>query len=251
MKQFPQIINTRIRLITFSALINEIHILYKGYICFANVHMVVEGYKNKDFQEIINNSTYTVPDGVPIQKSLKLLYGISQERIAGMDFMPALIRKATKEVLSAFFFGSDLETNNAIKKKASIENPNLKIAGSISPPFRPISDAENKDHINQINKSGAKIVFVCLGCPKQEIWMAENTEKINAVLLGVGGAFETYAETKKRAPRWIRNISMEWVYRLGQDPKRMWKRYFITNSLFLHLLVKQFIKVRFLHKRKN
>lgn len=206
--------------------------------------MVIEAYKNPDFAKVINSSTYTVADGVPLLKALKLLYGISQERVAGMDFMPRLIAEAEKNDLSVFFYGSSNDVLSKIQEKIKKEHPTLKIAGMFSPPFRPLSDVENKNITDNINQSGANIVFVGLGCPKQEMWMARNSAKINAVLLGVGAAFNTYSGTMKMAPQWMRDNSIEWIYRLFQEPRRLFKRYFITNTLFILLIFRQLLKVK-------
>ncbi len=118
------------------------------------------------------------------------------------------------------------------------------VAGSWSPPFRPLTDTEKEDDIRRINDSGAHLVFVALGCPKQERWMAENKGKIHAVMLGVGGAFPVYAGLQRRAPEWMQKYALEWVFRLCQEPKRMWKRYLVTNTLFCILLAKELFMVR-------
>lgn len=241
-----RIISSNISIISFSDLIKKSVSGIQGYICFTNVHMVIEAHQDADFQNIVNNASFAAADGVPVQKALKLLYGIDQGRIAGMDFMPSLIEAAAKEKVTVFFYGGNEATLDAIDKKAKSENPNLVIAGMISPPFRELHPSEQHQFIKTINDSGAKIVFVGLGCPKQEKWMAENTEKIDAVLLGVGAAFETYAETKSMAPKLMRVSGLEWLYRLVQDPKRLWKRYLITNSLFLFLFLKQLIWIKVL-----
>ncbi len=161
-----------------------------------------------------------------------------------MDFMPALMDKAEKRNESVFFYGSTNDVLNKIKDKVKTEFPRLNIAGMIAPPFRDLSQDELDKYVKIINESGAKYVFIGLGCPKQEIWMAQNSPKINALLLGVGGAFEVYCGIKKRAPFWMRKYSLEWVFRLKQDPKRLWKRYLYTNLLFSYFFVKQLI----LHK---
>src|SRR5206468_4540680 len=120
----------------------------------------------------------------------------------------------------------------------------VKIAGSISPPFGEISIAEQERYIDMINESGAQIVLVSLGCPKQEIWMATHYKKINAVLLGIGGAFMVTAGLQKRSPKWMQRTSLEWFYRLIQEPRRLFIRYWMTNFLFLWLISKELYKKR-------
>jgi N-acetylglucosaminyldiphosphoundecaprenol N-acetyl-beta-D-mannosaminyltransferase len=212
-----------------------------SYVCFANVHMVVEAEDDLSFANIVNNSTIVCADGMPLVKAVNFKYNKNIERVAGMDMMPTLIDLCEKEKLSVFFYGTTDEILSEIQKRIIKENPNLKIAGMFSPPFRQHSDIEKANHIELINKSGADIVFVALGCPKQERWMAENYQKMTAVLLGVGGAFPIYAKLQKRAPEWIRKISMEWFYRFIQDPKRLFKRYLYTNSKFIFLFNKSLL----------
>lgn len=228
-----------------NAIIDKSRKRFPSFVCFANTHMMIEAYRNNWYADCINNSLFTVTDGVPLKFALKLIYGVKQERIAGMDFTPDLITEAEKQNLSVYFYGSSPDVLNLIKQRIHRENPNLKIAGMNSPPFRKLTEQENEQIIKDINDSGANIVFVGLGCPKQEIWMAQNFKNISAVLLGVGAAFNTYAQTMSMAPQWMRDIGLEWMYRLYQEPVRLFKRYLIGNSLFSYLLIKQFIKHKF------
>jgi N-acetylglucosaminyldiphosphoundecaprenol N-acetyl-beta-D-mannosaminyltransferase len=212
-----------------------------GYICFSNAHMVIEAYRSLSFQRMVNNATFVFADGMPLVFALKWLYNIKQDRIAGMDFMPDVLKVCNQEALSVFLFGSTEEILLALESLIEKHYPNVRMVGKISPPFRILTDEENQSYVSQINHSGANIVLVGLGCPKQETWMAQHSNQINAVLLGVGGAFGLYAGKAKRAPLWMRNMGMEWLYRLAQEPKRLFKRYAITNTLFVWLLVKQLV----------
>jgi N-acetylglucosaminyldiphosphoundecaprenol N-acetyl-beta-D-mannosaminyltransferase len=138
--------------------------------------------------------------------------------------------------MHVFFFGTTPELLDSIGSKIREKFPNVNIAGLFSPPFdKPIDD---ESYVDLINASGAQLVFVSLGCPKQEKWMATHSHKINAVLLGVGGAFPVFAGTVKRAPLFMRNIGMEWMFRFFQEPTRLFKRYLKTNSLFIYLVLK-------------
>ena len=119
------------------------------------------------------------------------------------------------------------------------------MVGAIAPPFRPLAEEELSTHIGQINRSGAHLVLVSLGCPKQEKWMSAHSGKINAVLLGVGGAFAVTAGLQKRSPVWMQKLGLEWLHRLLQEPSRLFKRYFITNTKFIFLLLKEIIKRKF------
>jgi len=212
-----------------------------SYVCFSNVHMTMEAHASKDFQGKVNASTFSFADGMPLVFALRLLYGIRQDRVAGMDVMEDLISRCSEEQLSVFFYGSTPEVLDAIQRKIRIDHPHTQIAGMISPPFRSLSEAEQKSAIDQINNSGANLVLVGLGCPKQETWMAENFHQINACLLGVGGAFEVFSGQKKRAPAWVRSIGMEWFFRLILEPRRLLKRYLITNTLFIYYFFTQLL----------
>ncbi len=215
-----------------------------GYVCFANVHMCIETYRHLWIRKAVNNANFILTDGVPLIAALRILYGIKQERIAGMDFMPAMMAIAERNQESVFFYGSTEKILKNIIKRAKLEFPELKISGFISPPFREISIEEIKDHIRIINSHKSKYIFVGLGCPKQELWMAANHEKLDGILFGVGAAFEVYSGDRKMAPKWVRRTGMEWLFRLIQDPQRLFKRYLMTNSSFIFLILFELIKLR-------
>ncbi len=212
-----------------------------AYVCFANVHMVIEAYKNSDLKKLVNASAFTFSDGMPLVYAIKKLYGIKQDRIAGIDFMLDILSACEKNNLSVFFFGSTKNVLANLNKNILQKFPKLKIAGSISPPFKTLSVQENEQYAKTINESGANIVLVSLGCPKQETWAAQNHKNIAAVLLAVGAAFEIHANLKKRAPLWMQRTGLEWLYRFLQDPFRLGKRYFNTNILYIYLLYKKIL----------
>ncbi|MEJ7736760.1 MAG: WecB/TagA/CpsF family glycosyltransferase [Chitinophagaceae bacterium] len=213
-----------------------------SFVCFANVHMTIEAYKDPGFAKKVNKATLVLADGNPLISAFRLLYHKKQERIAGMDFLPGLLDAINQGHFRIFLYGSSKEVLDALQKKITKKYAAVEIAGAISPPFRPLSPEELQHVTDQINESGAHIVFVSLGCPKQENWMFANHQKINAVLLGVGGAFRVTAGLQKRAPVWMQKISMEWSYRLIQEPGRLFKRYLVTNSIFVWLLNKAVVK---------
>ncbi len=208
-----------------------------SFVCFVNAHMMIEAYWDKKLASSINNAHFLAADGMPVAKAIKFVHKIEQPRISGMDSFPKLLKLAAEYNLNVFLFGSTNDVLEKIAQKASKENPRLNFCGIFSPPFDQPINAQA--YIDKINQSNAHLVFVALGCPKQEKWMADNSEKINAVLLGVGGAFPVYAGTQNRAPDWMQNYSLEWLYRFLQEPGRLWKRYLITNSLFVFLVLKQ------------
>lgn len=214
----------------------------KAYVCFANVHMTIEAYRDATFRQNTNNANLVLADGQPIAAAARMLYGKKQERIAGMDFMPAILARANQRHAKVFLYGSTQQVLDVLQDKIIAQFPNVQLAGAITPPFRPLSNEELDAHIAQINTSGAHLVLVSLGCPKQEKWMAAHSEKINAVLLGVGGAFAVTAGLQKRSPAWMQKWGLEWLHRLLQEPGRLFKRYFVTNTSFLFLLLKELIK---------
>lgn len=219
-----------------------------SYVCISNVHMTIEAYLDKDFRAIVNNAEIATPDGMPLAKAIKFIYGISQDRVAGMDLIEDLFKESEKHGKSVFIYGSTDDTLEKVTSKVKNDFPNLKLT-NYSPPFRALSDNEKSNIITMINDCNPDFVFVALGCPKQEKWMAEHKDKINSCMIGLGGAVEVYAGVKDRAPLWMQKYSLEWLYRLAQDPKRLWKRYFVTNSLFIILFLKQYIMQKILKKK--
>lgn len=212
-----------------------------SYVCCANVHMVVEAYQDKAFNKMLNEADLVTPDGRPISVVIKLFDKIAQERVAGMDLLPVLLKEAEIRGKSVYFYGSTEEVLTKIQAQIATDFPKLRIAGICSPPFRLLTEEEDQQIINLINDSGADLVFVSLGCPKQEKWMAMHKGKVNACMLGVGQAFLTYTGLEKRLPKWAQDLSLEWAYRLYLEPKRLWRRYVIGNSIFLLFVLKRLI----------
>ena len=240
-----RVISIDISIAKYQDIIEKIVILSKErksyYVCVANVHMLIEAYDKPEFRKVVNLAEIVTPDGMPLVWALRILYGIKQERVAGMDLFPDLLEKTSLNNISVFFYGSTDEVLEKIKEKVSSYYPGLKIAGFYSPPFRNLSCSEKEDIIKAINSSGAGIVFVALGCPKQEIWMSEMYGRINAVMIGVGAAFLTFVGMRKRAPIWMQRLGLEWLYRLIQEPKRLFWRYLYTNSKFMYLMLREMV----------
>lgn len=212
-----------------------------SYVCVANVHMLCEAYRMSGFSKVVNNADLVTPDGMPLAKAIQILYGIKQDRVAGMDLLPNLLELAESEGLKVFFYGGTPMMLEHTQNFCKIQYPNLKISGLISPPFRQLTAKEEEEYVQKINASGSNFVFVALGCPKQENWMASMKGKINACMIGIGGALPVMIGMQKRAPKWMQKASLEWLYRLWQEPKRLFKRYFYTNSLFIILFVKELV----------
>jgi exopolysaccharide biosynthesis WecB/TagA/CpsF family protein len=217
--------------------IRHIDELSGKYICFSNVHTTVMGKEDPEYKAILNGAAFTFADGNPIavlqQKSGFQL----AERVAGPDFMEHMFRATKDGSLSHYFYGSTDATLSALKEKLEKKYPGIDIRGMYSPPFRALSEEEDKADIDMINASGADIVWIGLGAPKQEKWMKAHEGKIKGVMMGVGAGFDFHAGTIKRAPKWVQGVGFEWLYRLFQDPKRLVRRYLVTNIKFMWYLI--------------
>jgi N-acetylglucosaminyldiphosphoundecaprenol N-acetyl-beta-D-mannosaminyltransferase len=214
-------------------------------VCVANVHMLMEAHWNPDFATVLYNSDIVAPDGMPLVWMMQQMGARNQNRVAGLDIFAALCERSQQQDISIFFVGSQPAVLSLMKKRLNVEYPHLKIAAMEPLPFRPLTPAEDEALIAKINSSGAGLVFVCLGCPKQEKWMAAHKDKIQAVMIGLGGAFPVYAGIHKRAPRIVRELGLEWLYRWMQEPRRLWKRYATTIPPFVWLAFKQLMVEKF------
>ncbi len=224
---------------------------YSSYVCVANVHMTIEAYLDKNFASIVNAANLITPDGMPLVKALRWLYNIKQDRVAGMDLLPNLFLEIEKMRLGVFIYGSTNDVLIKTDKYLQDKFPLIVNKTFYSPPFRSLSDEETSSIVDMINSSGAHIVFVVLGCPKQEKWMASMKGRINACMIGIGGALPVVIGLKNKAPEWMRKSSIEWSYRLFQEPVRLFKRYAVTNSLFIILFCFEFFRIRIINKVKS
>lgn len=207
------------------------------YICVSNVHTTVTGYEDKEYQEIQNHAAVALPDGKPLSLYSKKHGFPEAERVTGPDLMGELF--ARKNGLRHYFYGGREETIKVLSEKLPAEYKDLIVAGMVSPPFRPLTQEEDGEAVQKMNDAKADIIWVGLGAPKQERWMYEHEGRVSGVMIGVGAGFDYYAGTIKRAPMWMQKMSLEWLYRLMQDPKRLFKRYFVTNFKFLWLTMRK------------
>jgi N-acetylglucosaminyldiphosphoundecaprenol N-acetyl-beta-D-mannosaminyltransferase len=203
------------------------------YVCICNVHSVVTAVQEPVFRSVLDGADLATPDGAPVAWTLRRKGFVGQPRINGPDLMWKLCADAQDQKVSIGLFGSSPETLALLNAELSSAFPRLRVVYSVSPPFRSLSEDEDQTVCRDINGSGAGLLFVGLGCPKQEAWMAEHRGRVNAVMLGVGAAFDYHAGTISRAPDWMRSIGLEWFHRLLSEPRRLWKRYFLTNSYFV------------------
>ena len=214
-------------------IIEQIEQLRGQYICISNVHTTVMAYEDKFYQNIQNSAVLALPDGKPLSVVSKIKGYKNAQRVTGPDLMEAMFSEPVKH----FFYGGKKEVLLDLEDNIHKKYPDIQVAGMYSPPFRSLTDEENRKIIEKINKSGADVVWVGLGAPKQEKWMYDHRKQIDALMIGVGAGFDYHAGAIKRAPVWMQKVSLEWLYRLYQDPKRLWKRYLITNCKFLYLIL--------------
>lgn len=208
------------------------------YVCLCNVHSVVTAARDPAFRQVLNDADMATPDGMPLVWVLRRLGFAGQPRISGPDLMWRYCAEAATRHESIFLYGNTEQTLESLARNLDRAFPGLTIAGMFAPPFRPLTAEEDVDVVDRINTSGAGVVFVSLGCPKQELWMAEHRGRIRAVMLGVGAAFDFHAETIKRAPVWMQRMGLEWLFRLIREPRRLWRRYLVTNTLFAFYLLR-------------
>lgn len=206
------------------------------YICVSNVHTTVTSYEDENYRNIQNNALMAIPDGGPLSSIGRKRGFSSMDRTAGPSLMEELFKD---KGYTHYFYGSTEDTLELLKKKLKEKYPNIKIAGMYSPPFRKLTKEEDEKVIGKINDCNPDFVWIGLGAPKQEIWMAEHQGKVNGLMIGVGAGFDYFAGNIKRAPLWMQKSNLEWLYRLIQDPKRLFKRYFVTNTKFIwHAVIK-------------
>jgi N-acetylglucosaminyldiphosphoundecaprenol N-acetyl-beta-D-mannosaminyltransferase len=214
------------------------------YVCLCNVHSVVTASRDAAFRRVINAADLAAPDGMPVAWSLRWLGFRGQPRIGGPDLMWRYCARAEANGQAIFLFGATEPTLGRLQTALRRSFPRLRLAGAISPPFRDMSAQETDEVIERLNASGANVIFIGLGCPKQEFWMAQHRARIRAVLVGVGAAFDYHAGTLPRAPLWMQQIGLEWLYRLAKEPRRLWRRYLSSNSAFIIGIVWQLLSRR-------
>lgn len=217
------------------------------YICISTVHMIMEGYDNPEYQIIVNNADLVTPDGMPLVWMLRALGVKNQQRVYGPDLTLYVCAAAEKQGIPVGFYGGMPESLSDLTVNLQAKYPKLKIAYAHSPPFRPLTPEEDNAIVQDINDSGTRILFVGLGCPKQERWAAEHKGKVNTVMLAVGAAFDFHSGRVKQAPNWIQKVGMEWFFRLLMEPKRLWKRHFKNNPRFVILALIQLFKYKLSH----
>ena len=212
------------------------------YVCVANVHVTMESYDSAEFRGIVNGADLVTPDGMPLVWALRL-FGLSQAtQVRGPSLTLDMLGHAAAAQVPVGFYGGTPAVLKLLVQECQRRFPLLHISYAYAPPFRQLSNEEDATIAREINASGAAILFVGLGCPKQERWMASQRGAVNAVMLGVGAAFDFLSGVKPEAPEWMQRAGLEWLFRLATEPRRLWWRYAYHNPRFVVLLAGQYLK---------
>jgi N-acetylglucosaminyldiphosphoundecaprenol N-acetyl-beta-D-mannosaminyltransferase len=209
---------------------------------FMPVNLLVEGARNPAFRTIINQFDIVAPDGQPVRWALNRFHDARlTDRVYGPFLMKFLCEAAAREKIPIYLYGGTADVLAKLTFNLATWFPELQIAGAHAPPFRPLTPAEDDHVVRRINDSGAGLVFVGIGSPRQEIFAFEHKHAIRAVQLCVGAAFDFHAGVKKMAPPWMQKRGLEWLFRLCSEPGRLWKRYLVTNSAFSYLFARRMV----------
>ncbi|MBR3225707.1 MAG: WecB/TagA/CpsF family glycosyltransferase [Atopobiaceae bacterium] len=203
------------------------------YICVSNVHTTVMAFENEEYRSVQNGGIMAIPDGGPLSTVGKRRGAREMTRTTGPSYMGEVLRISVKHGWKHYFYGSTQETLVRLRTHLEQNYPGLQIVGMYSPPFRPMTAMEDSEIVEAINASSPDFIWIGLGAPKQEEWSAMHQGIVKGLMVGVGAAFDYYAGNIKRAPNWMQNCNLEWLYRLIQDPKRLFMRYLLTNSKFV------------------
>jgi N-acetylglucosaminyldiphosphoundecaprenol N-acetyl-beta-D-mannosaminyltransferase len=214
------------------------------YVCVATVNNVIEAYDDPRFRTIMEAADLVTPDGMPLVWGLRLLGVGGATRVYGPDLTPVVCQLAAEQGVPVGFYGGTEDVLKELVAKLRQRFSGLKVAYRASPPFRPPTAEEQRRTIEDLHRSGARILFVGLGTPKQEQWMAAHKPQVRAVMLGVGAAFDFLAGRKRQAPRLVQRFGLEWLYRLVHEPRRLWRRYLYRNPRFVVLFAAQLVRER-------
>jgi N-acetylglucosaminyldiphosphoundecaprenol N-acetyl-beta-D-mannosaminyltransferase len=214
------------------------------YVCVATVHSLMEAHDDPTFRAVMNEADLVTPDGMPLVWGLRRLGIEDASRVYGPDLTPVILERAAAEGVPVGFYGVTDEVMAAFSARVLERWPSLRIAYRYSPPFRSMTEDEDMKVVEDINASGARILMVGLGCPRQESWMADHRGRIDAVMVGVGAAFDFIAGAKRQAPLVMQRSGTEWIFRLATEPRRLWRRYLRHNPRFVALFAAQLVRTR-------
>jgi N-acetylglucosaminyldiphosphoundecaprenol N-acetyl-beta-D-mannosaminyltransferase len=224
--------------------LSEIHRWVEGrerqYVCVTGVHGVMESQRDPELLEIHNASGMTTPDGMPLVWCARYAGAKSIERVYGPDLMLSVAAASVEKGWTHYFYGAAPGVADKLAENLATRNPGLKVAGTHSPPYRDLTDTEVEQIAAEINRLSPDILWVGLSTPKQERWMARFRPLLDTpVLMGVGAAFDIHAGNARQAPPWMQRLGLEWLFRLIQEPQRLWKRYMVNNPLFIARIVRR------------
>lgn len=202
-------------------------------VCAADVHMVMEAFDDPAFRGMVNSADLVTPDGMPLVWGLRWLGASEASQVCGSSLTISVCAAAQKSGIPVALYGGTPRSLEMFGAFLARHFPSLRVVCSISPPFRPLSAEEDDDYTRTLVDSGARIVLVGIGCPKQERWMTQHLARIPAVMIGVGAAFDFHSGRIKRAPRALQRAGLEWLYRLAMEPRRLWRRYLVSNPRFV------------------
>ncbi|MEY3298579.1 MAG: hypothetical protein RLZZ597_1839 [Cyanobacteriota bacterium] len=243
-----RILKTRVDATSYEEACNRIQAWAEAqrscYVVAANVHVVMTAYFDPTYQGVLDQAALVTPDGMPLVWGLRRLGVANQPRVYGPDLMLSWCHRAAQRGIPIYLYGGTEETLQKLSASLQRQFPGLSIAGTHAPPFRALSPQEEADDVERIHQSGAKVVFVGLGCPKQEQWMHRQLGHARAVMIGVGAAFTFFSGEVSQAPRWMMKLGLEWLYRFSQEPRRLWRRYLLNNPLFIVLFGWQVLRHR-------
>lgn len=240
--KYAKILGTKVDCLNYSEAISAIQLAITNklttYVCVAAVHLIMECFDDINLQTAVNQALCVTADGMPLVWIQKLL-GNSASRVYGPELTLRLCQQAQRSGWKIFLVGGAKGEGELLISILKHTYPRLKIVGSFDTPIRPIPKADDHLLLARINATNPNLIFVGLGCPYQERWMIQHQKTINqGVMVGVGAAFDFITKTKRQAPKYMQLIGLEWLFRLSQDPKRLWKRYTITNVRFVfHFLL--------------
>ncbi|TWI63379.1 N-acetylglucosaminyldiphosphoundecaprenol N-acetyl-beta-D-mannosaminyltransferase [Desulfobotulus alkaliphilus] len=245
------VIRMGVDLIGFDQALNKvIELAHRGagfYVCVSNVHMCMEVFDSDDLKRVVDDADLVIADSRVIYAAQRILGHKSGGHVRGQDIMDALCARSARQNLRiGLYGGSDADVLERVEDSIRKQYPDASIVYRYAPPFRSLTPEEDRQVIDEINAARVNVLFVGIGCPKQEYWMAAHKGSLDCVMLGVGAAFDFISGAKKHAPRWMQKSGLEWVFRLCSEPKRLWKRYFKQNPRFIY----HFFKGLFLKKRK-
>lgn len=241
-----RILNMATDVTTLAQVTNSIQIARKqgarGYVCLSNVHMCMEVFDSVEFEKVVNAADFVLPDGLPIAWAQRLITGGDSSQVRGQDLTNKLCELSASSGLKIGLYGgaSELVLEKVVQALEE-QYPGVQISYTYCPPFRSLTPEEDQSVVEGINAAEVDFLFVGIGCPKQEKWMAEHKLTVNAYMFGVGAAFDFISGSKRHAPKWMQRVGLEWAFRLGSEPSRLWYRYLKQNPRFLFHIGRQLL----------